>query len=114
MSIDYYNNNASAFHADNCRCGHVGLFIKSSCHYCLLAHHIIDAGCGLVAMLWLFSRKDSELLLSTHSEALIDIARQRLGADLAVQATLFRVLSTRTSSTRYGLAPRCCMCLFTI
>ena len=86
MSIDYYNNNASAFHADTADVDMSALY-QEFLPLLPAGAHIIDAGCGPGRDAMAFQSQGFRVTAFDASEALIDIARQRLGADLAVQAT---------------------------
>lgn len=86
MSIDYYNNNASAFHADTADVDMSALY-QEFLPLLPAGAHIVDAGCGPGRDAMAFQSQGFRVTAFDASEVLIDIARQRLGADLAVQAT---------------------------
>ncbi|MCH8500779.1 MAG: class I SAM-dependent methyltransferase [Aliidiomarina sp.] len=86
MSIDYYNENAKAFDADTADVDMSALY-QEFLPLLPAGAHIVDAGCGSGRDAMAFQSQGFRVTAFDASEALITIACQRLGADLAVQAT---------------------------
>lgn len=86
MSIDYYNQNASAFHANTADVDMSALY-QEFLPLLPAGAHIVDAGSGPGRDAMAFQSQGFKVTAFDASDALITIARQRLGADQAVQAT---------------------------
>lgn len=92
MTVDYYNQNAAAFDADTQSVDMERLYEEFLPHV-PAGGLIIDAGCGTGRDTKAFQQRGFEVLAFDASEALVNIARDRVGYDSVMHATFLEFTS---------------------
>ncbi|WP_194756653.1 class I SAM-dependent methyltransferase [Aliidiomarina indica] len=93
MSIDYYNKNAHAFDFDTAEVDMAPLY-QEFLPLLPAGAHIVDAGCGTGRDALAFQAQGFRVTAFDASEALVTIAKQRLGSG-CVQQTAFLDFSVK-------------------